>query len=93
MVQEIITLHVGQTGCQVGKEYWDVICREHFIDSDGNMGPEADPKDGSHQHVTYFFAVADFTKHSAKKNIAPWNWYVCLCGCVSVCECRECERM
>lgn len=32
---EIISLHVGQAGCQLGNSCWEMYCLEHNIRSDG----------------------------------------------------------
>ncbi len=35
MVREVICLHVGQAGCQIGNELWELLCLEHDIRPDG----------------------------------------------------------
>jgi len=34
-MREIITLHVGQCGCQIGKECWELFAAEHHINKKG----------------------------------------------------------
>jgi len=35
MVREILTISVGQGGCQLGNAVWEQYCREHYIENDG----------------------------------------------------------
>ena len=48
-MREIINIHVGQAGCQLGNACWELFCLEHGIDKDGKMpsdttfGKESDP--------------------------------------------------
>lgn len=37
MPREIVTLHVGQAGNQIGTEFWRTVCREHAIGNDGTL--------------------------------------------------------
>ena len=36
-MREIISLHVGQAGVQIGNACWELYCLEHGIDPEGNM--------------------------------------------------------
>lgn len=36
-MREIISLHIGQAGIQVGNSCWELYCLEHDIQPDGNM--------------------------------------------------------
>ncbi|MHA1729539.1 MAG: tubulin beta chain [Promethearchaeota archaeon] len=36
--REVIMIHVGQAGLQVGADYWQQICKEHGINLNGNVG-------------------------------------------------------
>lgn len=36
-MREVITLHTGQAGVQLGSSLWDLTCKEHGIDQDGNL--------------------------------------------------------
>ena len=38
-MREIISLHVGQAGVQVGNACWELYCLEHGIHSDGTLLP------------------------------------------------------
>lgn len=35
--REVIMIHVGQAGLQVGADYWKLLCEEHGIDHQGNV--------------------------------------------------------
>lgn len=37
---EIITLHVGQAGVQIGNKCWELFCLEHGIQPDGSPSPD-----------------------------------------------------
>ena len=36
-MREIISIHVGQAGIQVGNACWELFCLEHGIQPDGQM--------------------------------------------------------
>ena len=36
-MKEIICLHVGQAGCQIGHACWELFCLEHGIQPDGSL--------------------------------------------------------
>lgn len=50
-MREIISLHVGQAGVQLGNACWELYCLEHGIDQDGTM-KNGNPNDKSFQ--TFF---------------------------------------
>eukprot|EP01122_Echinamoeba_exundans_P003309 TRINITY_DN13429_c2_g1_i1.p3 TRINITY_DN13429_c2_g1~~TRINITY_DN13429_c2_g1_i1.p3 ORF type:complete len:449 (+),score=137.63 TRINITY_DN13429_c2_g1_i1:80-1426(+) len=50
-MREIISLHVGQAGVQLGNACWELYCMEHGIDQDGTM-KNGNPNDKSFQ--TFF---------------------------------------
>merc|ERR1712054_693927 len=37
-MREIISLHIGQAGVQIGNACWELFCLEHGIMPDGTMG-------------------------------------------------------
>jgi len=41
MPREIISLHIGQAGTQLGQSTWELYCTEHGIDKDGSLLPGA----------------------------------------------------
>lgn len=52
-MQEVISLHIGQSGCQIGSEYWNIICKEHHINDEGIM-KNRNRMDGSYRAVIQF---------------------------------------
>jgi len=36
-MREIVSIHVGQCGNQLGNRFWDVVAREHGIDDKGTF--------------------------------------------------------
>ena len=36
-MREIITIHIGQAGCQLGNKCWELFCLEHGIQPDGHI--------------------------------------------------------
>jgi len=36
-MREIISIHIGQAGIQVGNSCWELYCLEHGINPDGTM--------------------------------------------------------
>ena len=61
-MREIISVHIGQAGVQMGNACWELYCLEHGIQPDGMI--EADPneteKDDS---FTTFFSETGSGKH------------------------------
>jgi hypothetical protein len=37
IMREIISIHIGQAGIQVGNSCWELYCLEHGIQPDGTM--------------------------------------------------------
>ncbi|VDL75711.1 unnamed protein product [Nippostrongylus brasiliensis] len=50
-MREVITVHIGQAGVQIGNACWELFCLEHGIDPDGTRG-ENNVEAGSEQ--TFF---------------------------------------
>lgn len=53
-MREILSIHIGQAGCQIGNACWELYCLEHGICPDGGipMGRELDMNDDS--FMTFF---------------------------------------
>mmetsp|Transcript_20830 Transcript_20830/g.31028 ORF Transcript_20830/g.31028 Transcript_20830/m.31028 type:complete len:475 (-) Transcript_20830:50-1474(-) len=49
MPREVISIHIGQAGVQVGNSCWELYCLEHGINPDGRLSnpSSAGPKDGA----------------------------------------------
>ena len=41
-MKEILSIHLGQTGCQIGENQWDLYSTEHGIDASGALSNEYD---------------------------------------------------
>jgi len=41
-MREIISIHIGQAGCQTGEACWELYCQEHAIKPDGTRNAEDD---------------------------------------------------
>jgi len=59
-MREIISLHVGQAGIQIGNACWELYCHEHNIQPDGNLAAGTQKTDES---CTTFFSETDNGKH------------------------------
>ena len=49
--REVVSIHVGQAGVQIGNACWELYCLEHFIKPDGCVEGD-DPGDESYN--TFF---------------------------------------
>eukprot|EP01063_Lacrimia_lanifica_P001110 TRINITY_DN10530_c0_g1_i2.p1 TRINITY_DN10530_c0_g1~~TRINITY_DN10530_c0_g1_i2.p1 ORF type:complete len:460 (+),score=128.93 TRINITY_DN10530_c0_g1_i2:88-1467(+) len=38
---EVLTIHVGQAGCQIGDAFWEQMCAEHGVDRNGDRAADA----------------------------------------------------
>lgn len=43
MQREVISVHVGQAGVQIGNAAWELFCLEHGIEPDGIMSTKNKP--------------------------------------------------
>lgn len=53
-MREVISLHVGQAGVQIGSTCWELYCIEHGINPDGSVGPDK-PAESQEEHSSGFF--------------------------------------
>eukprot|EP01101_Sappina_pedata_P008173 TRINITY_DN4488_c0_g1_i1.p2 TRINITY_DN4488_c0_g1~~TRINITY_DN4488_c0_g1_i1.p2 ORF type:complete len:455 (-),score=217.59 TRINITY_DN4488_c0_g1_i1:110-1474(-) len=53
-MREIISIHLGQGGIQVGNACWELFCLEHGIEPDGVMGVEAQNNSANNSFGTFF---------------------------------------
>jgi tubulin alpha len=56
-MREIISLHIGQAGVQLGNACWELYCLEHNILPDGTKDKSA--KDSSESFKTFFSEVGN----------------------------------
>ncbi|EGC30863.1 tubulin alpha chain [Dictyostelium purpureum] len=55
MAREIISIHIGQAGVQVGNSCWELYCLEHGIGIDGSL-PDARKSQGDNKDLNTFFS-------------------------------------
>jgi len=53
--REVISIHVGQAGVQMGQSCWQLYCLEHGIQPDGTMPSDKEPGDES--FTTFFTEI------------------------------------
>ncbi|CAN6693570.1 unnamed protein product [Malus baccata var. baccata] len=53
-MREIISIHIGQAGIQVGNSCWELYCLEHGIQPDGQMPSDATVGSGRDAFNTFF---------------------------------------
>ncbi|CAN1335996.1 Tubulin alpha-5 chain [Linum perenne] len=61
-MREIISIHIGQAGIQVGNSCWELYCLEHGIHPDGTM-PSDETIGGGHDAFNTFFSETGAGKH------------------------------
>merc|ERR1712134_55091 len=61
-LREIITIHLGQAGVQVGNSVWELFCLEHGIQPDGGM-PSDTTIGGGEDPFNTFFSETEAGKH------------------------------
>lgn len=59
-MREIISVHVGQAGVQIGNACWELYCLEHSIQPDGHIPNEQNTDDHS---FDTFFSETSSGKH------------------------------
>ncbi|KAL8941504.1 MAG: hypothetical protein Q9211_001809 [Gyalolechia sp. 1 TL-2023] len=53
-MREVISLNVGQAGCQIANSCWELYCLEHGIQPDGYLTPERKLADQDQGFSTFF---------------------------------------
>ena len=61
-MREVISLHVGQAGVQIGNSCWELYCLEHAIQPDGQM-PSDFSLGGGDDSFNTFFSETSSGKH------------------------------
>ncbi|KAJ8929215.1 hypothetical protein NQ314_018094 [Rhamnusium bicolor] len=59
-MREVISIHIGQAGVQMGNSCWELYCLEHCMTKDGYFVEDAKPNDDS---FTTFFSTTGTNKH------------------------------
>ena len=60
-MREVISVHVGQAGVQMGNACWELYCMEHGISPDGTMG--ADSVSATDDSFSTFFSSTGSGRH------------------------------
>lgn len=53
-MREVISVNVGQAGCQIGNACWELYCLEHGIEPDGYLNPNAQKSSRDEGFSTFF---------------------------------------
>jgi len=53
-MREVISLNVGQAGCQIANSCWELYCLEHGIQPDGYLTQERKDAGEDHGFSTFF---------------------------------------
>uniref|UniRef100_A0A224XCF9 Tubulin alpha chain n=1 Tax=Panstrongylus lignarius TaxID=156445 RepID=A0A224XCF9_9HEMI len=61
-MREVISIHSGQAGVQIGNACWELYCLEHGIQTDGQM-PSDISVEGNDQCYDTFFRITSNGKH------------------------------
>ncbi len=61
-MREVVSIHVGQAGCQMGNACWELYCLEHGIRPDGQM-PSDDSVGEADDSFNTFFSETSAGKH------------------------------
>lgn len=62
MPKEVITVHLGQAGCQVGTQVWELLCQEHDILPDGTRALD-DSTGSAEDPYNSFFSETSAGQH------------------------------
>ncbi|KAJ1734715.1 alpha-tubulin, partial [Coemansia biformis] len=57
-MREVISIHVGQAGVQIGNACWELYCLEHGIKPDGYLDP-AVPRGTDDSYETFFYEASN----------------------------------
>lgn len=62
-MREVISIHIGQAGVQMGNACWELFCLEHGIQPDGLMPSDLNVKGGTNDSFGTFFNETGSGKH------------------------------
>ena len=57
-MREVVSVHIGQAGVQIGNSCWELYCLEHGINQDGTMREDHDVKGRDNSFSTFFSEVS-----------------------------------
>eukprot|EP00523_Entomoneis_sp_CCMP467_P009498 CAMPEP_0168736596 /NCGR_PEP_ID=MMETSP0724-20121128/9942_1 /TAXON_ID=265536 /ORGANISM="Amphiprora sp., Strain CCMP467" /LENGTH=435 /DNA_ID=CAMNT_0008783799 /DNA_START=107 /DNA_END=1410 /DNA_ORIENTATION=- len=75
-MREVISVHLGQGGIQVGNQCWELYCLEHGIEPDGKMPSDLTPGEENDSFNT-FFSETSSGKHVPRAIYADLEPSVC----------------
>ena len=61
-MREVICIHIGQAGIQVGNACWELFCLEHGIQPDGQMPSDKTIGGGDDAFNTFFSETGPLEK-------------------------------
>ena len=76
LISEVISVHLGQGGDQVGNQCWELYCLEHGIKPDGKM-PSDDTPGEENDSFNTFFSETSSGKHVPRAIYADLEPSVC----------------
>ena len=62
-MREVVSLHIGQAGVQIGNSCWELYCLEHDIKPDGSMQEEQTAKGRDDSFSTFFSEIGGSGKY------------------------------
>ncbi len=62
-MREILSIHIGQAGCQMGNACWELYCLEHGIQPDGQMPSDTSIGVEADDSFNTFFSETRSGKH------------------------------
>ena len=70
-MREVISIHVGQAGCQIGNACWELFCLEHGIQPDGQMPSDKTIGGGDDAFNTFFMKPEPV---NTSQDVSFWIW-------------------
>lgn len=70
-MREIISLHVGQAGIQIGNACWKLYCKEHNINPDGTRGLNFGKEDDSCSSFFFETSAGNFVPRALLVDLEP----------------------
>lgn len=75
-MREVISLHIGQAGVQIGNACWELYCIEHGISPDGKKSDDNTAKDESFS--TFFNPTGKLARIIYKHHCLHFRqWQIC----------------
>ncbi|KAF8570018.1 hypothetical protein P879_01968 [Paragonimus westermani] len=74
MGREILLLHFGQAGVQIGSALWELFCMEHRISADGHLitnGPESQLSSSEYVSTFFYEGIRKWTPRAIMVDLEP----------------------